>query len=152
MRAKSSDIFKVLWQKLKSDLITWKKNQLISQGLNPLVNLTPVHEGQGQHYSMRRFNLGIRFQKDGKIKVENWPNMNFEGNTVAKESNENLWCSNRACTRNREVTLPDLSIHTDITGIMNFVLKYAAIQSKKEVHQKKKIQNWHTNIIKELKR
>lgn len=37
--------------------------------------------------------------------------------------------------RNREVILPDLSIHTDITGILNFVLKYVAIQSKKEVQK-----------------
>lgn len=34
--------------------------------------------------------------------------------------------------RNREV-IPDLSIHADITGILNFVMKYVAIQSKREV-------------------
>lgn len=34
--------------------------------------------------------------------------------------------------RNMEVILPDLGIHADITGILNFVLKYVAIQSKRE--------------------
>lgn len=37
--------------------------------------------------------------------------------------------------RKREVILPDLSIHTDITGILNFVLKYGATLSKKEVQK-----------------
>lgn len=41
--------------------------------------------------------------------------------------------------RDREI-IPDLNIHPDITGILNFVLKYVAIQSKKEV-QKLKTQN-----------
>lgn len=40
--------------------------------------------------SMQRFNLWIHFQKDRKIKVENCPITNFEGNTEAKENNENL--------------------------------------------------------------
>lgn len=30
------------------------------------------------------------------VKEENWPNMNFEGNSEAKQNDENLWCSNRA--------------------------------------------------------
>lgn len=58
------------------------------QGLNSLVILTPVHESQ--HYSMQRFNLQIYFQVDMKIKVENWPNMNFESNNVVKQNNEKL--------------------------------------------------------------
>lgn len=37
--------------------------------------------------------------------------------------------------RNREAILPDLSIHTDTTGILNFILKCVAIQSKKEVQK-----------------
>lgn len=41
----------------------------------------PVHESQ--HYSTE----GLTWQT---VKVENWTNMNFEGNTVAKQNNENL--------------------------------------------------------------
>lgn len=47
-----------------------------------------MHEGK--HYSMQRSNLGNSFHEDMEIKVENWPNVDFEGNTVAKQNNENL--------------------------------------------------------------
>lgn len=59
-----------------------------------------------------------------EIKVENWSNMNFEGNTVAKQNT----AVQTELTQNREV----LSIHTGVTGILNFVLKCFEIHSKRE--------------------
>lgn len=46
-----------------------------------------------------------------EIKVENWSNMNFEGNTVAKQNT----AVQTELTQNREVILPVLSIHTGVT-------------------------------------
>lgn len=63
-----------------------------------------------------------------EIKVENWSNMNFEGNTVAKQNT----AVQTELTQNREVILPVLSIHTGVTWILNFVLKCFEIHSKRE--------------------